>query len=152
MYQFIKDMGMGFVFNDMNKEAKGEYMKKLHGQLIIYNAKIPDTADIFTLYTGFTKDVFYSKIKLPEKSAWGLTEAFNKWVDQPHIRDMIGYVRTTRLPTQSREKTIQDMTDDEIKNTLENLKKIDKEMILGMSGGDGYFARLKAEANKRKLL
>ena len=151
LYTFIKDIGMGFVFNELTRDQKAEYIKRLHSQWILDNPKIPDHADVFTIYTGFTKDLFYQKVNLVEKSAWGLMATFTKWADQPHIRSMIGYVTTHQLPTRTRERKIEDFTDQEIEQTIQTLEYIDKSFLTEIKGSDGYLSRLKAEAIKRNL-
>lgn len=151
LYEFLKDMGLGYLVQDMTKSQRKAWIEKVHGLLIVENDRVPANADYEELYLKFTKDSIYGDLTLKEKTVKGILDLFNTWLQKQNI------IRKKALPAPNPDEkknlhpNLIYWSDYEIQRQISILAKIGMQDFLNTPGGKGYMARLGAEAEKRKL-
>lgn len=143
LYVFLKDIGLDREVEAVNKNKTREKTRKIFHQLVTDNPYFPTDADVDLMLRAFYKDCIYGGVEVKGRSIKALIGAFRDFSMKPHIQN--AFRVNKELPPKT-QRTIEEWTNEEIQQTLNNLEKLRIHY-----GSKPIYQRIHQEAKTRGL-
>lgn len=143
-YTFLKDVGLGKEVEALKKQNTRNKLLKVFNQLVTDNPYFPSDADVDLMLRAFMKDVIYGGVEMKRVNIRSLCLAFKDFASKPHLKEAF---RVNRELPPRKERRIEDWSDQQIKQAIENIHK------LGIMWNDSnFYQRIQTQAKERGIL
>ena len=154
-YVFLKDIGMTYDLDKMNKENRRKFVLHAFESVFIFNSRCPAQINMTAVMAKFMMHVVYNAEALKAKNTRGLVTCFNEWINRKEILQELGVKLPKALPPPDASRplplgNLETWPDDLIQQQASMIEALGYRSALP-DQAKGYSFRILTELAKRNL-